>query len=544
MKPYTMITLATLVTLLTLAAAVPAAQYNGRVSAGYIYLDEEGNEGVFQPTYNLYEGAALSLEDLYYIFNNGVRLYGDFENVTLNNRNIVFGISKSRLFGASIRHNQYRRSYSFDGDIFTRRNSTRGEAWVYPHRLIKLFGGAGYVDKHGALIEKFTEPPLGNPLVNYDYDHIFYNAGVTVGTDSRFATFEFRGSDFSEDELDANKPDLGGGAWNGSDRMSRRYRASAFGRVPRLDNLYLHGGFQRFEHEVKDFEDTLIANTGWAGARYFIAGGWSLRYNFIWDRARRTASNVFVGDLTSTDNITHAGFVDKRFRNFAGVTAGYQYRINDDVRDEIEGNSFVVSGWVRPIDPLTLRAGYGTDVLEVQTGRTLLGDRDQTRYWISGKYRHRYGIFQAKVENRLRDYDDIGTSADFLRAATNLIVELDRYGRLSAAYAYYNGDYNNRENSNFAFEEHVLSGELLSAAYYGFRVGFGGMYYRTRLDQDIESFSLTFRAVYEFLEHYAVEAAYSAHNYDNFADLTGLYDQYYTANVARLNLIYDFGGTR
>lgn len=515
---------------LLLPTVSAAAEYAGTARVGYIFVDEEGNEGVFQPTYNLYDGVSLSLDNFHYTFDNGIRLFGDLNNITLNNRDLALGVTKSGLFGVDLRHNQYRRVFNFEGSQFTKRYNTRGNAWFRPHRLVKLFGGLGVTRKSGDLLEIFTEPPLGDLLRSRDYTNTFYNGGVTIGNDGRFATFEYRGSNFSDDATAFDEDDEEGFT---ADRQSQRFRLSGYTSVPRIENLFVNAGAQRFQYTVKDQEDTLTANTVWGGARYFINGGWSLRYSVIWDRARRT------GDLVATDNITHAIYGDKIFRGIGGLTVGYQYHINDDVRDEVEGHGYVVSGYVRPVKNLTLRAGHGADMLEVKTGRTLTGDEDRTRAWGSATWRYAHGQLRAKIEDRTLEHEEIGSKVDFLRASTDLSATYERIGEFSVGYAYYNGDYDSREDAS-RFEEHVVSGDFLSAAYSNVQAGFGGMYMRSRLDTDVESFTVRFRGVYAFMPKHKLEVIYSAHNFDNFRDLSPLYREYYTANVVELNLLHEF----
>ncbi len=514
---------------LLLPAALAAAEFAGTARVGYIYVDEEGNEGVFQPTYNLYDGVALSLDDFYYTFDNGVRLFGDLHNITLNNRNLALGVTKSGLFGVDIRHNQYRRVFNFEGSQFTKRYNTRGNAWFQPHRLVKLFGGLGVTQRRGDLLEIFTEPPLGNPLRNLDYTNTFYNGGVTVGDRGRFATLEYRGSEFSDDGRSLTGDQEGISA----DRQSHRFRLSGFASVPGLDDLVVNAGAQRFQYTVQTREDTLTANTFWGGVRYYFGDGLSLRYSAIWDRARRT------GDLAATDNISHAVYGDKVFRGIGGLTVGYQYHINDDVRDELEGHGYVISGHVRPVTGVTLRAGYGADMLEVKAGRTLTGDEDRTRAWGSASWRYGHGQIRVKVEDRTLENDEIGTSVDFLRASSDLSATYERIGEFSVGYAYYNGDYDNRDDAS-RFEEHVVSGDFLSAAYRNIQAGFGGMYMRSRLDTDVESFTVSLRGIYSFMPRHKLEVIYSAHNFDNFGDLSPLYREYYTANVVEVNLLHEF----
>lgn len=522
MKKTTLI-LSTVVCAGLLLSSAIAEDFAGTARIGYIYVDDEGNRGVHQPTFNLYEGPALSLENFHYTFNSGVRAFGDLRNLTLNNRNLALGLTKPGLFGVTLRHNQYRRVYTFEGDRFTRRYNTNGQVWFQPHQIVKLFGGLGLTEKRGDLLEIFTEPPLGNPLQTMDYTHTFYNVGAIVGNKGRFAQAEYRGSDFNDDAV----------AGVDRERRSQRLRLSVISPVPNLDNLVVQGGFQRFEYQRQDIADSLTANTLWGGARYFFRPTWSLRYSFIWDRARRT------GDLVSTDNITHSVYADKVFRGVGGFTLGYRYHINDDVRDELRGNGYVVSGWLRPFEGVTVRAGHGADLIDVKEGRTLVGDEDRTRFWGSIGYRYDHGSMRVKVEDRSTEFSEIGSEVDFLRASSDLSAVYDRFGELSVSYAYYNGKYDNNEGAS-RFEEHVVNGDLLSAPYHGIRAGFGGMYMRSRLDADVESFSVRVRGIYAFMPKHQIEVIYSAHNFDNFADPAQVYTEYYTANVVEVNLVHEF----
>ena len=500
-------------------AAAPA--YDGTLRIGATIVDEEGSRGVNQPTYNLYEGVGLSLENFQYRLDNGLRFDASLKNVTMNNRNLNLGLSRSGLFGVSMHNDQYRRTYSFSGDRFTRRSRTSGNAWFKPHEYIKVYGGLGTVDKHGDMVELFD--PAGFNSVNaVDYTHTYYHAGLALGHDRDRVTVEYRGSEFTDNLA---------GSMN--DRSSRRFRVVASTVIPRLRNLALNGGFQHYENRLELREDTLTANTVWGGARYFHRGGWSLRYSFIWDRARRT------GDLAATDNISHAVFGDKVWRGNAGLTVGYRYKINDDVLDELQTDSYLISGWLRPSAAMTLRAGYGTETSEVQSGATLTGNRDFTRAWGSIRYRYDYGTIRLKVEDKSIENDDIGSTADYVKVATDMSVDYARYGTLTAGYSYYNGKYDNTDGG-FRFEEHVVSGDFMSSTYHGLQAGIGGSYMRSRLDVDVESSTLRFKGVYTFAPTYQVEAVYSAHNFDDFGDLSGIYSRYYTANVVEINLLKDF----
>jgi hypothetical protein len=308
--------------------------------------------------------------------------------------------------------------------------------------------------------------------------------------------------------------------------------------LPRYERLLINAGFQRYEGYVTNRDDSLTANTFWAGGRFSYPGGWSLRYSFFFDRARRT------GDLAATDNIVNALYAGKTFRRLAGVNVGYRYHINDDAVDELKGNSYFASGWVRPVSDVTLRAGFGTEDTDVNAGRTLTGDRESDRYWASAQYRlpEQYGSVRVKIEDKQTENPDIGSKADFVRAGCDFFVQHDMYGELRGSYSYQNGEYTNAAGS-FEFSDHIISGDVWTAEYRKARAGFGGTYQRSRQDLDIESFTLRFSAAYRILDEYRLEGRYSAYNFDDlsdFNDRTMPYTRYYTGNVVEISIARDF----
>jgi hypothetical protein len=510
-----------LMSLPTMISVIIAAERpSGVLKAGYVYTDETGNEGVYQPSYNLYDGLALSLEDFKYKLENGTRLFGDFKNVTLENRNLVFGAAKTGLFNARVSHNQYRRIYSFDESRSTDRKNSSGNFWAQAHKNVRVFGGYGQIDKSGHTID-LTEPTGFAGVNQVDYSQKYYHAGTRLNYQKSYLELSYRGSDFKDNLNSTN------------DRKSVQFRATASTPVPRLEDFYVHGGFQHFEVEVENINDTLTANTGWGGVRYFNKEGYHAKYSFIWDRARRAT------ELAATDNITNAVYVGKEWRGQGGLTVGYIYCINDDIFDELKSNGYSFSGWLKPHDRLTLRAGYGAELTDVEAGSTLTGDKDYTRYNASAAYKFKYGTWRAKFENKQTENEDIGSAADFTRLGTDISINVEDYGEITGAYDYLNGDYENAEGK-FEFTNHVLWWDFVSRRYKEVQLGAGGTYVRSREDLDIENFSLRFSGNYKFLKFYRVEVVYSAYNYDDFNDPSVPYSRYYTANIVEMSLSREF----
>jgi len=514
-----LLVLVALVSMCLSSQVVSGNDYHGTIRTGYIFTDIEGNQSVHQPTYNLFDGVMLSLEHFRYNWDNGMRLSADIINPALKSRraNVSFG----RLGWGSItlHHNSYRRTYNFEGSSFTRRKTTSGSAWIQPIKHLKLFGGMGVTDKSGtsrALMESPTDPPAH--LV--DYLNRYYHAGVEIKYQRSYGRFEYRVSDYIDDVPGSD------------DRLTRRLRMFVYTPMPNFERIVLGAGFHRFENTVESKQDTLSANTVWGVARYSDVNGYQIRYSFVFDRSSRT------GDLAATDNILQTLSVGKTWKNRGGIIAGYGYRINDDIRVERSGSEYSISTWYAPSKQLSLRAGIGWSSDNVDSGRTLTGDRDYTRHWLSARYRFAEGFVRLRIDNLYRSNFDIGSKSDFFRGTLDASISSSSYGNVVASYSFGDGEYSNSFGM-FEFSEHVLSGDAFSSEYHRIQLGFGGSYYRARQDVDIEAFSIHLTGKYRFYQNACLEIIYSAHNFDNFDDLPAPYLEYYTANVVEVSIAYE-----
>jgi len=505
------------------AAGAQASDYAGAIKIGYTIQDEEGNLATNQPTFNTYEGLGLSLNGFRYQFDDGTRLSANLQNITLNNRNLRAGLTKSGRFGLNAYSNQYRRTYNFAGSEFTRRSQSGGDVWVQPHPQVRLFGGLGVTAKKGSFRELY-QPDLLLAIGQVDYGHTQYHAGAQFKYRQSSITGEYRGSSFTDDLNSVN------------DRQSQRFKISASSPLRRWRNIWMNAGFQHYENRLKNLGDTLTANTAWGGGRIFLKEGLSGRYSFIWDRARRS------GDVLATDNVMHSLALGKTWRGQGGITVGYRNLVNDDAFDELKTNSFYVSGWASPSPRLTLRAGIGTSSTDDAEGTTLTGNEDVTRMSAQATVRHNYGRLRLSAESRKKDNDDIGSTIDFTRFGADATLAEGRYGELSAAYHFVQGKYENSVGT-FEFKDHIVTGQALTRAVYGVKAGVGGTYLKSQQDLDIERLSVSLLGRYAFATRYTFEVVYTAHNFDDFnnANMATLYSEYYTANIVEINLITELG---
>ena len=180
-----------------------AANGSGNVTLGYTYLDEEGNLGVNQETFNTYEGFGLSLNQWRYDFANGMMLDADLNNITLNNRNLRASIAKPGLFSLAVQNNQYTRAYDFNGSQYTRRRSTGAQASFQPHKVVKLFGGFGMTEKFGNSFA-FYAPISDTAISTTDYKHTNFNFGAQGTLKQGYVRADYRHFGF-DDKTAANR---------------------------------------------------------------------------------------------------------------------------------------------------------------------------------------------------------------------------------------------------------------------------------------------------------------------------------------------------
>ncbi len=504
------------------ASATVASSYTGKLALGYVWIDETGNQSVNQPTFNLYEGMALSLRQFRWNASNGMYVFGDLKNITLNNRNARAGISRPGQYYLALHTRQYRRIYSADGSQNTQRSVNGGNVWFQPHRNIRLYGNYDLTYKRGSMVELYDlDVPSIDP-VDFKYSH--YRAGVRLSKKQSSLELDFRGASY-DDQNDSATTDF----------TTTRYRLSGRTPIPKLERLWVNAGFEHYERK-RDEGASLKTNVGWGGLRYNFPRGWAARYSLIWDQSQATTDQAVV------DNVVNSFSAEKTWARRGGISAGYRYRYRDDVWNRITGNGFFGAGWLRPTPAWNLRADFGTTSMDGQKSNLLTGNYDNTRVRVSAAYYAAFGKLRVKYENRNRKQEDIGSQIDFNRLGADLTLKNKRYGRLVASYTYIQGDYTNAESA-FLFTDHLFDGQIETANWKGIEVLFGGSYLRSQKNLDNRRYSVRAGGRYTFKSRYGVEIIYTSYSFDDFndANTSVLYTQFYTANIVQVNLITNLG---
>ncbi len=491
-----------------------AAAGSGDVKIGYIYLDEEGNQGAYHPTFNLYEGPTVSLDDFRYRFDNGMLIRADLNNIILNNRNLSASLAQPGLFDLKLGHDQFRRIYNFDGTSFTRRHQERASLSVQPMKYLKLFGGLLMMERSGTTTDLFDPTPVP-ATVDVDYKRSYYNVGAQVNYEGSMILGEYRGDQFT-DNYDAAR-----------DQKRTEYRFNGLISLKQYDWIKVIGGFRHYETEFDQTGFMISNNRGYGGGTLALPQNFSIKYVGILDR---TSSD---SDFVATDNMSQVGYVSWEKPQMYVVTLGYQYDVNDDFEDEVRSNSFYLGVSARLADGLDTRAEYGNRKEEIEDGVRLVGDEERERFRYSLKYRtDKYGTIAYRIMSMIRKNDQLGTKSDFYRYTVDGNFTVLDYGFLNVGYAHAQGTYENRVE-NFEFRDHLVFGDVTSKEYRGVTLGLGAQYYRSQRDLDVEHFNITAKAVYRFYQDYRLEAKYSAYNFDDLL----VWDEYYTANMIEVNLV-------
>ncbi len=489
------------------------ADGGGKLILGYSYLDEMGNQSVSFSSFNKYEGISLSLEEFRYRSDNGLQLDADLRRITLNNRNIRLNLRQSRLFGISLTNNQYRRVYNFDGSDFTRRHRTGASAWIAPLKYIKISAN-GYFSGESGRTNNYFDPGIIPSPVPIDFENHTFDIGIRYNRQNRMLLAEYFGGKF------ANKND------GNRDQTRNRIKFVGLLALPKIDWVILSGGFLHFENKYDATDFKIRSNRSWGGLLLNLPENFSVNYHFIFDRTNSDS------DFASTDNLSHALYISHIFQSKGGLTAGYQNDINDDFSDEVNSDSYYLSGWLRPNNRLEFKGEYGSRIEKMTGGYRLLGHEDRQKFAVSGKYQiPDIGAISLGFDGHRRNNEIIGSEYDFdrLSASGSLHTPI---GVISGGYSYSLGEYENDEQT-FDFSNSSFSADLSLKEYHGLVLSFGAVYYRSLRDIDTESFNLKFKALYGFSPNYGVEIVYDVDNFDDFMER----DQYYTSNIIEINLI-------
>jgi len=502
--------------ILVMLTSTFANEGSGDVKIGYIFTDEDGNLSVNQESYNLYKGFGFSLNNFNYITDNGLNFNANLNNITLNNRNLYFSASKSGLFKLSVKNNQYRRFYDANGVYFTRRQTTGVQANIIPSKNLKIFGGFNTVNKHGGNYD-ILRPLADTVYSSTDYNHTSFNIGGQGFCPYGNLRIEYRKFNFNDNLKAVN------------DRTADIFNISAFSTVPRYRWITLAGGYHYRQDKMDATAVELTTNEAWGAAKIYFPHRITADYRILFARTKHETS------LNETDNWVNTFTLSKTWTRYGGLRVGYENRYVDDLYAHTVTNGALFSGWYKYQNRLYLKGKLTYRNKDLKTGTTLTGDEDYTKYLFSATYKEApWGDLTARVDSRIKKNDDINSEADYTSLSSTLNLHRKGYGRFTVTYSYYLGKYYNYSDKvSYEFADHVVTGTISPVSYKKVTVIFGGTYYRSRRDQDIEKYNLSFTGIYSFPYGHDLEVKYNVFNYDDYL----LNNNYYTGNFVEVNLI-------
>jgi hypothetical protein len=273
--------------------------------------------------------------------------------------------------------------------------------------------------------------------------------------------------------------------------------------------------------------DYTLANVQYTGIVQPVQA-WQVRYRFEANRIDNESTGLKTDRFENSMDLTYV-------HPHGRVTAGYAYETNDDDRSLTSTNSWRAGATYRQGRWLSMKADYSGRIKNDQEDVTLLKDIEASR--IRGSLelkpieRLALGGGYSRRERELTDLDvtiDGDVATGFAR------YDYERWGSLGADYSYSNDDYRDLAG-NFKTESHIVTGRAEFTRIRNLRLAGGLTYLDIGKDLDIEKSALFAEGSYRVLKDYRVEVQYNVYNYDDYI----LLDRYYTANVVRINLVYD-----
>jgi len=211
---------------------------------------------------------------------------------------------------------------------------------------------------------------------------------------------------------------------------------------------------------------------------------------------------------------------------------------SDDLTDRTVSHGFLGSGWYRAHQRLLFRGSISYRSEDVTTGARLIGDETYTRHRLSARYQlPDWGRLTLSWLSRSREHPDIGSEVDYQAVTLTTSARREPLGHVDITYTYYLGKFENRsEEIGYEFSDHLISGSVHPNGWRGLSPWFGGSYYRSRRDQDLEKFSLDFGLDYNINQDYALAVEYNVFNFDDYLAQGG----YYTGNIVQVSIRRSF----
>jgi len=501
----------------TLAASAPrAGTWDGTVKLGGIIMNDTGDRTAVQETYNIHDGFSVSQFRLSGLLNPRNHLLLDLREINLDSRNgdLVYRIPGT--FKLTAGFDQHRQIFSPEAGVNARREDWKAGARFTPVRWLGLSGAFNHLARDG---NRLSYPSGTESVLGTRYDNALKSGEVTadVHKDRRGGAVSVRASGYT-DELDpaANR--------TGQVVSARLYSPCVF-----YDKWthFLRAAYGNRRLSGTGLEYTL-ANFQYTGVVQ-PADALRFRYSFdanrIDDKSTRLKTDRVQNDLDAT-----------YLYKYGQVSGGYGYETNDDDRTLTSYNNWRVGTAFRHGKAVNARVDYASRVKKDQEELTLLRDVEASQIRAKLQVQPREGIILGGgYSRRERELPDLGVSVDGEVASGFGRYDYKGWGAVSADYSFSTDDYTDLAGG-FHAESQFVTGRAEFDRIRNLRLAGGVTYMDVGGDLDIVKSIVFLEGVYTMLNDYHIEIKYNAYNYDDYI----LLDRYYTANVLRINVGYDF----
>jgi hypothetical protein len=497
------------------ASSSYATTLDGTVKVGGIILDEEGDRSAVQETYDVYDGFAVSQVRMNGLFNGGNSFLLDVRDVNLDSRQGSFVYRIPQRLRLSAAYDQHRHVFDPARAVTSDRRDFNVGAEVTAGRWFGASGSFGRLTREG---DRLPFPTGTESVLGARYDNALTVGQIAVHgqKDRRGAALSYRISDF-RNELDA----LG-------DRTGHVVSARVF--TP--DFFYdkwthmLRGAYGVRQLPDRDVDYT-FANVQYTGI-VEPAAAWQLRYNFEGNRVDHETTGLKTDRFVNTLDAVY-------FYPRGRILAGYGHEINDDDRSLTSYHSWRAGVTYRRGSRIGVKLDYAGRVKNDQEDLTLLKDVEASRIRGSLQFQPMDRLdVGGSYTKRQRELPDIDVKVDGDVATGFGRYEIRPWGSIAIDYSYANDEYRDLAG-RFDSESHFVTGRAELTRIKNLRLAGGGTYMDIGRDLDIEKSSAFVEASYKVRGGYGLEVRYNVYNYDDYI----LIDRYYTANVVRINLVYD-----
>ncbi|HEU4333787.1 MAG TPA: hypothetical protein VFT32_04775 [Candidatus Eisenbacteria bacterium] len=492
-----------------------AATLDGTLKVGGIVLDEEGDRSAVQETYDVYDGFAVSQVRLDGRFDAGNSFRLDLRDINLDSRQGEFVYRIPRRFKLSAGYDQNRQVFDPARAVNSERKDLKVAADFTAGEWFGVSGSYGRLTRTG---DRLAFPAGSSSVLGTSYDNALTLGQITVRGQKgrRGGAVSYQMSDY-DDDLSA-----------AAGRKGRVVSARLYTPSPLYDKWthLLRGAYG--VREITDGElDYTFANFQYTGVVQPVQA-WQVRYNFEANRVDNESNRLKTDRFQNILDVTY-------FHSRGRITGGYGYELNDDDRSLTSYRSWRAGATYRHGSRVGVKLDYAGRVKNDEEDLTLLKDVEASRIRASLDLRpaDRFS-FGGGYTKRERELPDIDVTVDGDVATGYGRYEIPSWGSLGADYTYSNDAYRDLAG-HFDTESHIVTGRAELTRLKKLRLAGGVTYLDIGKDLDIEKSAMFVEGAYKLLRGYSIEVRYNVYNYDDYI----LLDRYYTANVVRINLVYD-----